>query len=230
MARGRGRIAAGILVCGLPVVVSCASSVMPTASPIRVAAPRIAASRMSPPLVEADGLTRFDDWPKACDLLTPGDLRAVLPQITKVEQTPREQQIKVTNLGDGPGDDRDAPATSCETRFWVAGTERRPHAEPDLVMVEDIAVGDADTVRENYDDLAGSRPRIPGGLDTLECVLAGADYHCRMPHIAFTVGTGPSLSIDRFAGQPPKTVARTYWLHDVLPRLVRSVASKLPRN
>ena len=218
----RGLLAVGLLAGA----VACAPS--PTTPPIRVAAPRIAATRMPSHPAEADGLTRFDSWPKACDLLVPDDLRAVLPQVTKVTQTPYEQRIRVTNLGDGPGDDRDAPETACETRFWVAGTERNPHARPDLVRVEDIAVGDADVVKDNYDRLAGTRRRIPGGLGADECVLAGTVYHCRMPHVAFSVGTGPALYIDRFAGQPGHVTAQTYWVHDVLPELVRSVASKLP--
>ena len=223
----------GALARGLPAVLAvaaCAPSAGRTTPPIRVAAPRIAASRMSAPPVEADGLTRFDSWPKACKLFTAEDLRAVLPQVSKVTQTPYEQRITVTNLGDGDGDDRDAPESSCETRFWVAGTERNPHAEPDVVRVEDIAVGDTGTVKDNYDTLARSRPRIPGGLGALECVLADAGYYCRLPHVAFSVGTGPALYIDSFAGQPKHMAARTYWLEHVLPEFVRSVASKLPRH
>jgi hypothetical protein len=185
---------------------------------------------MSPAPAEADGLTQFDSWPKACELLTAQDLKAVLPQVTKVTQMPQEQRIRVTNLGDGAGDDRDVPGSSCETRFWVAGTERKPHAEPDLVRVEDIAVGDTGTVKENYDALARSKPRVPGGLGALECVLASVDYYCRMPHIAFSVGTGSSLYIDSFAGQPKHRAARTYWVSNVLPEFVRSVASKLPNH
>ncbi|GAB2833038.1 hypothetical protein GCM10027176_41730 [Actinoallomurus bryophytorum] len=195
-----------------------------------MATPRIGATPMSLAPAEADGLTRFDSWPKACELLTAADLRAILPQVTKVVQTPREQQIKVTNLGDGDGDDRDAPGSSCETRFWVAGTEKNKHAQPDLVRVEDIAVGDTDTVKDNYDSLAGSRPRVPGGLGTLECVRAAPDYYCRLPHIAFSVSAGPSLYIDSFVGQPKKVEARTYWVDDVLPEFVRSVAAKLPHR
>ncbi|MCW2858679.1 MAG: hypothetical protein JWP48_387 [Actinoallomurus sp.] len=221
---------AGALATATPALASCDPAVRRTTPPIRVAAPRIAASRVSLPPAEADGLTRFDSWPRACELLTPADLRAALPQITKVVQTPREQRIRVTNLGDGPGDDRDAPGSSCETRFWVAGTEKKARAQPDLVRVEDIAVGDTDTVKDNYDSLAGSSPRVAGGLGTLECALAAADYYCRMPHIAFSVGTGPTLYIDSFVGQPKTMEARTYWVRDVLPALVRSVASKLPRS
>jgi hypothetical protein len=230
MAGRRGRTTAGALACGMLTIAACGSPADRTTPPIRVAAPRIAATRMSVAPAEADGLTRFDSWPKACELLTADDLRAVLPQVTKLTQTPYEQQIKVTNLGDGDGDDRDAPESSCETRFWVAGTERKPHAEPDLVRVEDIAVGDADTVKENYDALVRSRPRIPGGLGALECALADAAYYCRLPHVAFSVSTGPALYIDSFAGQPKTMTARRYWLEHVLPEFVRSVASKLPRH
>jgi hypothetical protein len=199
-----------------------------TTPPIRVAAPRPGAAHVSLPPAEADGLSRFDSWPKACRLLTAKDVEAVLPQITKIVQTPREQQIKVTNLGDGEGDDRDAPGTSCDTTFWVAGTEKKRRAEPDLIRVEDIAVGDTDTVKDNFDSLAGSRPRIPGGLGALECVRAADDYYCRTPHLAFSVGTGPTLYIDRFVGQPKKVEARRYWVDDVLPEFVRAVAAKLP--
>ena len=110
----------------------------------------------------------------------------------------------------------------------MAGTERKPHARPDLVRVEDVAVGDIRVVKDNFDTLAGARRRIPGGLGAQECVLAGTVYYCRMPHVAFSVGTGPTLYIDRFAGQPKHITALTYWVHDVLPEFVRSVASKLP--
>ena len=222
-------MAAGVLLAGALMAGSCAPA-KPTTPAIRVVAPRTGATPMALAPAEADGLTRFDSWPKACELLTPADLRAILPQVTKVVQTSREQQIKVTNLGDGADDDRDAPGSSCETRFWVAGTEQQKHAQPDLVRVEDIAVGDTDTVKDNYDSLAESRPRVPGGLGTLECVRAASDYYCRLPHIAFSVGTGPSLYIDRFVGQPTKVEAHTYWVDNVLPELVRSVAARLPHR
>ncbi|MDN3351169.1 hypothetical protein [Actinomadura sp. DC4] len=222
------RTAVAALAGGLLTAGACAPA--RTTPPIRVAAPRIGTPTVSPPPAEADGLSRFDSWPKACDLLTAADVRAVLPQITKITQTPREQQIKVTNLGDGEGDDRDAPDTSCETRFWVAGTEKKRHAEPDLIRVEDVAVGDTDTVKDNYETLAGSRPRIPGGLGALECVRDVTDYYCRTSRVAFSVGTGPSLYIDRFVGQPKKVEARTYWVGTVLPEFVRSIAAKLPRG
>jgi hypothetical protein len=228
MLRTRRRTALAALAGGLLAAVSCASA--RTTPPIRVAAPKPGAVHVSLPPAEADGLSRFDNWPKACELLTAKDVEAVLPQITKIVQAPRAQQIKVTNLGDGEGDDRDAPGSSCDTTFWVAGTEKKHRAEPDLIRVEDIAVGDTATVKDNYDSLAGSRPRIPGGLGALECVRASADYYCRTPRIAFSVGTGPSLYIDRFVGQPEKVEARTYWVNNVLPEFVRSVAAKLPRR
>jgi fermentation-respiration switch protein FrsA (DUF1100 family) len=223
-------LAAGVLVAGVLLAGSCAPEAERTTPAIRVVAPRTGVTTMSLAPAEADGLTRFDSWPKACELLTPADLRAILPQVTKVVQTPREQEIRVTNLGDGDGDDRDAPGSSCETRFWVAGTEKNRHAQPDLLRVEDIAVGDTDTVKDNYDSLAGSRPRVPGGLGALECVRAAPDYYCRLPHIAFSVGAGPSLYIDSFVGQPKKVEAHTYWVDNVLPELVRAVAAKLPHR
>jgi hypothetical protein len=219
-----------VLAVGTLAVASC-TPVSRTTPAIRVAAPRISATRVSLAPAESEGLTRFDSWPKACALLTAADVKAVLPQVTKIVQLPREQRIRVTNLGEGADEDeRDAPGTACETRFWVAGTEKKKRAQPDLVRVEDIAVGDTGTVKDNYDALAGSRPRVRGGLGALECVLAGSDYYCRMPRIAFSVGTSSFLYIDRFAGQPHTVEAHSYWVHDVLPELVRSVASKLPRR
>lgn len=218
---------ATLLAGGLLAVGACAPAA-PTTPPIRVVEPRTGSTHLSVPQAEADGLTRFDSWPKACDLLTVKDITAVLPQITKIVQTPKEQEITVTNLGDSDDDDRDAPDTACETRFWVSGTERQRHAQPDVVRVEDLAVGDSDTVEDNFDQLAGSRPRIPGGLGARECVRAGAEYDCRTGHVAFAVSAAPSLYIDRFVGQPKKTEARTYWVGTVLPKFVRTVAAKLP--
>lgn len=228
MVRTRRTAAVPALVAGgLLAAASCAPAA-PTTPPIRVAAPRTGTTRLSVPRAEADGLTRFDSWPKACDLLTVEDVTAVLPQITKIEQTPREQRITVTNLGDPTDDDRDAPDTACETRFWVSGTEKKRRAQPDLVRVEDVAVGDSDTVKDNYDELAGSRPRIPGGLGALECVRTDAEYDCRTGHVAFAVSAAPSLYIDRFVGQPTKTETRMYWVETVMPEFVRTVAAKLP--
>jgi hypothetical protein len=226
MARTRGRAATALL-AGALTAASCGHPAS-TTPPIRVATPRIAPSRLKLAPAEADGLTRFDNWPPACGLLTVADLKALLPQVSKVEQTPHEQRIRVTNLGAGAADDeRDAPGTACETRFWVAGDERRPHARPDVVRVADIAVGDTDTVQDNYDAVAkGGRP--VAGFGARACVLAGTDYYCRMPHIAFSVGTGPTLFIARFTGQPKRTDAHAYWVSTVLPQLVRSVAAKLP--
>jgi hypothetical protein len=216
--------AAAILLC-----CGCAPARGRTTPPIRVAAPRIATTHVPVAVAEADGLTRFDGWPKACALLTVADLKAVLPQVTKVVQTPREQRVTVTNLGAGEGeDDRDVPGIACETRFWVAGTERQRHAAPDIVRVEDVAVGDAATVKDNYDAIARSKRKVAiGGLD---CVLDGHEYYCRTRRVAFAVGTGPSLYIDRFVGQPKKVEAWTYWVNNVLPEFVRTVASKLPRT
>jgi hypothetical protein len=71
---------------------------------------------------------------------------------------------------------------------------------------------------------------VPGGLGALECVRAAPDYYCRLPHIAFSVGAGPSLYIDSFVGQPKKVEAHTYWVDNVLPELVRAVAAKLPHR
>ncbi len=218
-----------MLAGGLIATAGCASRPERTTPPIRVAAPRISVTRIHLPPPEASGLAQLRQWPKACDLLTADDMRALLPQITKIVETPHSQKIKIMNLDDA-GDDYDAPDTSCEIRFWVAGTERKKHAVPDLVRVEDIAVGDTSTVEDNYGSLAQGRPQIPGGLGAIECVLDTDHYYCRMPNIAFSVSTGSSLYIDRFAGQPPRTEARAYWVRDVLPGLVRSVASKLPRG
>lgn len=186
-------------------------------------------TRIRLPPAEASGIAQFRRWPKACALLTQDDMKAVLPQITKIVETPHTQKIKIMNLGD-VGDDYDAPGTSCEIKFWVAGTERKRRAVPDVVRVEDIAVGDTDTVEDNYGSLAQGMPKVPGGLGALECVLDTDHYYCRMPNIAFSVGAGSSLYIDRFVGQPVHTQARTYWVHDVLPGFVRSVASKLPQK
>jgi hypothetical protein len=156
-------------------------------------------------------------------------MKSVLPQITKVAELPQSQTIKITNLAGADGD-YDAPGSSCQIKFWVAGTERKKLSEPDILRVEEIAVGETDVVKENYDSLTRAKPRIRRDLGALECVLDLDKYLCRMPHIAFSVSAESLLYIDRFIGQPKRTEARTYWVDNVLPGFVRSVASKLPRR
>lgn len=212
---------------GLMVAAACAPAHKRTTPPIRVGAPLISKSRISLPPAEADGLAQLREWPKACDLLTPADMKAVLPQITKIVESPRAQKMKIMYLDDEDGD-YDAPGTSCEIQFWVAGTERARHARPDILHVDDIAVGDTDTVKDNYDSVARPRSRAPGGLGAVECAADEDGYYCRMPNIAFAVSAEASLYIAGFAGQPKHIEARTYWVRNVLPAFVRSVSSKLP--
>ena len=172
-------------------------------------------------------LAQFRRWPKACALLTADDMKAVLPQITKIVETPHSQKIKIMNLDD-VGDDYDAPGTSCEIRFWVAGSEkrRRRRARPRTGrghrggrylyrrgQLRPAGPGQAqDPGRPRRDRVrAGHRPLL----------LPDAQHRVLGEH-------GLPLYIDRFAGQPPRTEARTYWVREVLPHFVRSVASKLP--
>jgi hypothetical protein len=200
-----------------------------TTPPINVAAPRISTTHIPLPSAEADGLAQFRQWPKACDLLTADDMKAVLPQITKVAESPQGQNIKIMNLAGGGGDG-DAPDTSCEIKFWIAGTEKKRLSRPDILRVEDIAVGDSATVKDNYDSLAHSKPKATGDLGALECVLDRVNYYCRMSNIAFSVSAESTLYIASFVGQPKQTEARAYWVKTVIPGFVRSVASKLPRG
>jgi hypothetical protein len=222
----RRRVAAGLAV--LTVTAACAPVHERTTPPIRVGRPRISATRLTLPPPEANGLAQFRRWPKACDLLTADDMKAVLPQITKIVERPRAQEIRILNL-DAVGD-FDAPDSACEISFWVAGAERRKHGVPDVLRVDDVAVGDTATVKDNYDSLARVRGGVPADLGALECASDADSYFCRMPNIAFSVSAAPSFFIDRFDGQPRHTEPRAYWVHSVLPAFVRSIASKLPRR
>ncbi len=222
------RRAAALAVFLTAVPTACSPARERTTPPIRVARPRISATHLTLPSAETSGLARFRRWPKACDLLTSDDVRAVLPQVTKIVETPQALQIRVVNLEmDG---DFDVPDSSCEIRFWVAGTERKKRAVPDVLRVEDVAVGDVGTVKDNYDSIAHARTPVRDDLGAAECVVDNDAYYCRMPNIAFTVEAAPSVYIDRFAGQPARTETRTYWVRQVLPVFVRSIASKLPRG
>jgi hypothetical protein len=217
---------AALLAGGIVMATGCAPATR-TTPPIRVAAPRISRTQIPLPPAEADGLAQFHEWPKACDLLTADDMKAVLPQITKVAESPQGQSIKIMNLAGGDGD---APDTACEIKFWVAGTEKKRLSRPDILRVEDIAVGDSATVKDNYDSLAHAKPKATGDLGALECVLDRDNYYCRMSNIAFSVSAGSTLYIASFVGQPKQTEARVYWVKTVMPDFVRSVASKLPRG
>lgn len=220
------------MVTGLLAVTGCSHG-KASAPPVQVRTPRIATSRITLPDAEATGLAQFGRWPKACALLTDRDLTALLPQVTKVETTSRKQRVRVLGAGgdsDGDGDAYDVPNSSCEVRFWVGGAERRPHARPDVVRVEDIAVGNASVVGRNYRALARGKPVTPEDLGAAECVRDVVTYYCLLPRIAFAVGAASTVSVDRFTGQPPGVRTYTYWVGRVLPLLVRSVASKLPRG
>jgi hypothetical protein len=170
------------------------------------------------------GLVPGPKWPKACDLLSPADIQAILPEATDIEHRGLEAQVEVVE-GRNLARLREVqvPQRSCQIEFNL------PHADDDpstalrsaTVQVQLDAVGSPKIAGMNYNALGD----LVEGSGADECrTLTDTNYNCRAGGVVFTVdgSAAPDLM---FEGQQGK--ATTFYGHRVLQEFVKFIAAKV---
>lgn len=105
---------------------------------------------------DPSGAFAFDRWPRACDLLTDGEIKAVLPQIRKLRREADDQQITINQpiIGGTPGvAPRDVTAVGVRCTVMLdlpdAGLKLDSGSFSNLLMTVEAA-GSRGFVKQNF--------------------------------------------------------------------------------
>lgn len=153
------------------------------------------AARFTGAPLHPSGFFQFDQWPKACDLLTDADFRAVFPQVSEIRRIPGDTRLKVTTVGLGVFATEDARAVgaTCKVALAVPGIDfdrAQPIALSGLVVdIEVNAAGSAEIIEKNppQKPLPGVTEEVMVGA--IRCVSIGASngLECATPQAVFEV-------------------------------------------
>jgi hypothetical protein len=185
-----------------------------------------------------DGRLRPQDWPRACDLLTEADIRAILPSTTRVSSNPAD--TKFLGTGSSVPYSFTVPGARCGHQVFFPGTSASSHGAS--ISIEVRFAGSPEAARHNWDEIVAE----PG--DT-ECAAdfpgLGADvcarddlqnFNVRKKGVIVQIGSqAPTLAEgSRLAGQTEEGAATSAWDADrvweaeVTPLFVPPVLARLP--
>jgi hypothetical protein len=185
--------------------------------------------RIKVPKAGPEGFTPPGSWPKACDLLTKADMRAILPDITELTQESKQLRFTVRTPDGISRGERGVPGGHCTYIYYLAGTETEEYQESYkgwLNVTVEIA-GAPDIVEENYASMAhGTETDALGATTCVE--QSTSEYFCRTRRLAFTVHSVNLPYGFRFEDQPADAEDMTSYFHEhAMPEFVRAVTSKL---
>lgn len=217
--RVRALVTAGAVMAAL--ATGCAEQAPPPPIAIRDAPASPARLTLAKPA--KGGLTPGPKWPKACDLLSPTDIQAVLPDATAIEHRGRKATFEVV---EGANLARlrqvKVPQRSCQIEFDLPSPDEDESAlRSATIQIQLDAVGTPKIAEMNYQPLGDLV--ADSGAD--ECrTMVDTNYNCRAGGVVFTVdGTAaPDLV---FEGQQGETT--TFYGHRVLQEFVRLIVAKV---
>ncbi|HTF48989.1 MAG TPA: hypothetical protein VK735_16200 [Pseudonocardia sp.] len=201
--------------------------------------------------MDPSGFYDFNSWPRACDLLSDGDLRAVFPQATDIARVPED--LKLTLLpdfspfsnGNGGGGTHTVRGAQCTFTFSLPGIERRAGDRWTgySLRLEIDATGSREVVRENRPkaNIPGQRNEYLGGAD---CVvspsLGSTELSCSSTNLAFSIkdltgnfsqddGTIRFQRGDQITTFTGDQLAQRsdFMTRHILPELVKTITGKL---
>lgn len=169
------------------------------------------------------GLTPGAKWPKACDLITDGDVRAILPGATAIDHHGLKAEIEVTDhLRLARLRQMRVPQRSCRIEFDLPRQEDVGPAETSTRIQIDLdAVGTPKVAQMNYDEVGDVVDSGGAG----ECHrIADSNYRCRTGGVVFTLDGSAAPDL-RFEGQQGETT--TFYGRHVLHEFVKLLLAKL---
>lgn len=186
---------AQLIVLGSILLAACGGG-KPRAPLVMEPAPREPGSRIDLDLPrDRSGAFLFDQWPKACALLTDADIKAVLPQVTRVAREPEDQKITLlppisNDAIPAPPRDVTAKGAECRYKLVLPATglvidEKYGFSDASLRVSVDYA-GSPKAVKQNF--LASNddeRIAVPHG----QCYSGGptSGVSCRKGSLAFSI-------------------------------------------
>ncbi|MEU4434989.1 hypothetical protein [Nocardia rhamnosiphila] len=252
-----------IILAGVTVLFGAACSILP-GSPEPPPAVQLGAAPETPTgprypgaTVHPSGFYQFDQWPKACDLLTDADFRTIFPQVTETRRVSENRTLEfLPVLVPGAARPPDTPDkvrvtdAACTVALAIPGIDFDPAAEIYMsgaqVMVEVGAAGSAEVVQLNGPKPATGAQEITVGAARCYGTAGANELSCLTPHVAFEVWTEIDYNIQddeqniiRYQrgaettawprdGGPDGVARRWEWERSVItPELVKAIAAKL---
>jgi len=157
---------------------------------------------------DPSGAFAFDQWPRACDLLTDGEIKAVLPQAKKIEREPADQKINLvqtTTIGGTPFTTTGsvtALGATCTYRLDLpdAGLGFRDELAPATLAVDVSSAGNPAFVRDNFVTARDDRIKTPEGRCYVAKTQTGVS--CIKGRLAFDISShfdNQHVDFDKFA-------------------------------
>lgn len=165
-----------------------------------------------------------DEWPDACSLVTQEDIKAILPDAEEIKQTDRA--VPALSIKDFAADSswkesNRAPSGECQYVMRLPGETYG--ATQAWIRVD--AVADPKLIADYFESAAvGSPGGSTDGAD--KCVMAFLTdqiWTCRKGPLMYTVGGQTTSTFEGQQGPAPFD-----WRDKVTPKLVRTVAAKVP--
>jgi hypothetical protein len=175
---------------------------------------------------DESGITPVGDWPRACDLITEDEVRAVLPQATELsaESTNLPLQIDETGLGNpNAPPDIIVPDATCTYSFALPGNPETALGPANEIVLEIRTVGTPEVALINDTEDAAL-----GGANASGClpVSGSIGFDCRKGGVDFALLGFVSPHGVHFAGDPDDV--STHYHDLVLRPLADMVMAKLP--
>jgi hypothetical protein len=199
----------------------CAASAPPPTVAVRDAPadpPRFTLARPG-----ESGLVPAAKWPKACDLITDSDVRAILPQASGIDHAGRQATVDVADhIGVTRQRQLKVPQPGCRIEFVLpSATADDARLASTSVQIDLVAVGTKKVAKLNYNEFGD----VVEVSDADSCRgLAASTYTCRVEGVVFTL-SGDTASDLQFEGQ--RGEAPDFYRRHVVPEFVRLVAAKL---
>lgn len=181
-------------------------------------------AKLTLPKPAKGGLVPGPKWPKACDLVSPADIEAILPDATGIEHRGLDAEFEIV---EGRNLARlrkiKVPQRSCQIEFDLPHPDQEASSalRSATIQVQLDAVGSPKIAQMNYNALGD----LVEGSDADECrTLADTNYNCLAGGVVFTVdgSAAPDLV---FRGQQGE--ATTFYGHRVLQEFVKLIAAKV---
>lgn len=154
--------------------------------------------------LDPSGAFAFDQWPKACDLLTDAAIKAVLPQTTEVKREPEDQEINIISAGSGaPPRAVTAEGAKCSYKLDLPDVGSVAELGGSLLVSVDHA-GTPEAVEQNFSADVNDPIEVPDGQCYVRDRSSGVS--CRKGPLAFSISStffsqevkDDGTSIDRY--------------------------------
>ncbi len=132
--------------------------------------------------LDSSGFFEFDRWPRACDLLTDADIKAVVPQTVNVERTSEDQDIDI--IGDIPRSVTAADA-KCSFELDIPGAGMSLDDQSPTLRLWIDSAGTPEVVEQNFTGDVNDPFVVPEGECYVTDGSSGVD--CRKGQLSFTV-------------------------------------------